>query len=46
MYDQLDKDYVVNIEEVWFYQRAYDAELQKLRKGIYKKYFEVNDQNH
>lgn len=43
MYDQLDKDYVVNIEEDGFVRGAYDAELQKLRKGIYKKYFEVND---
>lgn len=43
MYDQLDNNYEVNIEEDGFVRGTYDSGLQKLRKGIYKKYFEIND---
>lgn len=43
MYNQLDRDYGVNIEDDGFVRGTYDSELQKLRKGIYKKYFESDD---
>ncbi|HAB51782.1 MAG TPA: hypothetical protein DCE80_06370 [Ignavibacteriales bacterium] len=43
MYNQLDRDYGVDIEDDGFVRGTYDSELQKLRKSIYKKYFESDD---